>query len=70
VTTRLATRTIVRLVAAGAAIVSIGCAASPTAPVVTRGIQSPKIAAHDDPMPDEPCASGWSQVDGRWVCEP
>jgi hypothetical protein len=67
VTTRLAFRTIVRLVAAGATILSVGCADGPTAPV-TRSIQSTNAASHDDP-PEGKCASGWVQVDGRWVCD-
>ncbi len=66
-TTRVSFRNIARLVAAGATILSIGCAAGPTAPVVTRSVQ-PTAANHDDTPPDAPCESGWTQVDGRWVC--
>jgi hypothetical protein len=65
-------RTFARLVVAGATLFSIGCAASPTAPVVTRSVQSTQTAAHDDTEtpPEGYCASGWTQTDGRWVCEP
>jgi hypothetical protein len=69
VTTRLAVRTIARLVAVGATLLFIGCAESSTAPVVTRSIQSNSAASHDDSPPDAPCDSGWTQIDGRWVCE-
>jgi len=66
VSTRLACTNVLRLVAVGAILLSIGCAASPTAPV-TRSVQSQKVANHDD-MPDTPCASGWEQTGGHWVC--
>ena len=67
-TSRFACRNIVRLVVASATILSIGCAASPTAPV-TRGVQSTNAASHDDPLPDAPCDSGWIQSSGHWICE-
>jgi len=67
-TIRVAKRTIARLIVAGAALLSIGCADSATAPVVTRSIQA-KTVAHDDPPPETKCSSGWASIDGRWVCE-
>jgi hypothetical protein len=68
VTTRLACLNVLRLAAVGAILLSIGCAAGPTAPV-TRSVQSQNAASHDDTPPDAPCDSGWTQIDGRWVCE-
>lgn len=67
--TRLSVRNFARLVAVGATISFMGCAASSTAPVSTRGVHAGSAANHDDDPPSEYCASGWSQVDGRWVCE-
>jgi hypothetical protein len=68
VTTRLAFRTILRVAIGAATILSMGCAASSTAPVVTRSVQSQNAASHDDSPPDAPCDSGWIQVGGRWEC--
>ena len=67
--TRFSLRTFARLVAVGATISFMGCAASPTAPVSSRGIHAGDSANRDGDPPSEYCASGWTQVDGRWVCE-
>ena len=43
-----------------------GCAdTSPTAPAAAKRV--PTVSRDGNP-PDEPCASGWILVDGRWTC--
>lgn len=48
------------------------CSSSPTSPEPRRvaHIAQPTVAAQpDDLPPDEPCASGWTEIEGKWVCE-
>jgi hypothetical protein len=61
---RQASRSVL-LVCAIAGLATLGGCAdkTPTGP----SWKPPSISRDDNP-PDEPCASGWIVVDGRWVC--
>lgn len=53
------------------AVVSVlgACSASATSPdTQSRAPRTPSAAQHDNTPPDTPCASGWTLIDGRWVC--
>jgi len=67
VSTRFFRRSALRILAAGAALVAIGCSDSPTSPSVTRSVQPNRSARHDD-IPTDPCRSGWNMENGKWVC--
>jgi hypothetical protein len=41
--------------------------ASINEPTNARSVHASQ-ANHDDPPPDQPCASGWQEQDGKWVC--
>lgn len=44
------------------------CADQVAAP--QRNALQPSKAQHDDPPPDEYCATGWQDQSGIWVCPP
>jgi hypothetical protein len=65
--TRIFPRNTLRVLAAGIVLAGIGCADSATAPTATRDVRSTHAARHDD-MPTDPCRSGWTMENGKWVC--
>jgi hypothetical protein len=60
-----------RLVAAGATILSLfaaGCAGDATTAPNPSHREPSATARMDDDPPTGECRSGWTQADGRWVC--